>query len=108
LNKRYVDDNINDGIISVKWKGNLLAQGNIYWIRLSWDKPQLVDKIVIFNYPSETKRILSGQLKFSDGSTIDVAFPTDESAKSVEFEEKKRAISTLVLTKAWVKIWGFP
>ena len=58
LDKRHAHDNINDGIISIDGKGNWMAKGNDAWIMLSWDKPQLVDKIVIFNSPSETNRIL--------------------------------------------------
>lgn len=88
LDKRHAHDNINDGIISIDGKGNWMAKGNDAWIMLSWDKPQLVDKIVIFNSPSETNRILYGKLEFSDGSTIDVELPTDGSAKAIEFEEK--------------------
>lgn len=86
--KGFACDHINDGIISVAGQGNWMAKGEEAWINLSWERLQLVNKIVVFNYPSKEARVLSGQLTFSDGSLIDVDLPEDGSAKSIEFEEK--------------------
>lgn len=88
LNERFACHNIVDGIISVEGLGNWMAQGKEAWIMLSWEKPQLIDKIVVFNCPMENGRVKSGKLAFSDGSVIDVALPDDGTAKSVEFTEK--------------------
>ena len=88
LNKNLSCININDGVISVEGKGNWLANDKEAWIKLSWEKPQLINKIVVFNYPSKKGMVFSGQLVFSDGSSLEVKLPDDGSAKSIEFEEK--------------------
>jgi hypothetical protein len=65
LNKGFTCANINDGIISVDGQGSWKAKGKEAWIMLSWEKTQLVDKIVVFNYPShmlELKWIWNGKM----------------------------------------------
>lgn len=89
FNKEYSAQNIIDGIIAVQGHGNWMAKEKDAWIKLSWEKPQLTNKVVIYNYPSEKDRILTGLLEFSDGSTIEVTMPKDGTAKAFEFEEKK-------------------
>lgn len=81
--------NINDNIIAIKGKGNWLAKEKDAWVKLTWEKPQLIDKVVIYNYPSEQGRVLNGTLEFSDGTAINVELPEDGTARAIEFEEKK-------------------
>ncbi len=106
LNKGFVCDNITDGIISVDGQGSWMAKGTEAWIMLSWEKPQFVDKIVVFNYPSEEGRVLSGQLMFSDGSVIDVELPNDGTAKSIEFIEKNTSSIRFIVNKGFGKNIG--
>lgn len=89
LNEKHSSNNLIDGIIAVKGQGNWLAKGKDAWVELSWEKPQLTNKVVIYNFPAEKGRILKGELEFSDGSTIEIIMPEDGSAKAFEFEEKE-------------------
>ncbi len=88
LKKGFACENIIDGIMAVEGKGSWMAKGNNAWIQLNWEEPQLVNKVVIYNFPSYDGMIFCGQLIFSDGSSIDVDLPKDGTAKAVEFEEK--------------------
>ncbi|WP_242201999.1 GH92 family glycosyl hydrolase [Aestuariivivens insulae] len=85
---KFHHNNINDGIMSVHGKGNWMAADKNGWIKLSWDKKQSVDKIVIYNYPTEMGRVLSGTLEFSDGSSIKVNMPMDGTAHAISFKSK--------------------
>ncbi|MEL7585077.1 MAG: GH92 family glycosyl hydrolase [Prolixibacteraceae bacterium] len=98
LDRAYAAGNITDGIIAVEGKGLWMAKGRNAWVELSWSKPQLVDKIVIFNLPSQHGRVNDGQLVFNDGSAIDVRLPSDGTAKAVEFPEKKILSVRFILT----------
>jgi len=88
LNPQLPAENITDGIIAVENKGCWMAKGKNAWVQLTWRKSQRVDKIVIYNFPSENGRITKGQLVFNDGSKVDVNLPEDGSAKAIEFTEK--------------------
>ncbi|BCM89334.1 oligosaccharide 4-alpha-D-glucosyltransferase [Abditibacteriota bacterium] len=55
---------------SAEWSSNGEKVGAT--LRLDWDKPQMVDRIVLFDRPNSTDDVTSGVLTFSDGSTMDV------------------------------------
>jgi len=59
-------------------------------IRLSWDSPQIVRRVWLFDRPNLKDHILSGVLLFSDGSAIKVGvLPNDaRSAKEIVFLAK--------------------
>jgi len=59
-------------------------------IRLSWDSPQTVRRVWLFDRPNLKDHILSGVLLFSDGSAIKVGvLPNDaRSAKEIVFPAK--------------------
>lgn len=59
-------------------------------IRLSWDSPQTVRRVWLFDRPDPTDHITSGMLLFSDGSTIRVGeLPNDaRSCKELSFPPK--------------------
>ncbi len=92
LNKHLSCSHISDGIIAVEGLGNWMAKGKEAWVMLSWTEAQLIDKVVVYNFPSENSRVLSGQLEFSDGSTIEIELPGDGTAKAIRFEEKKQTL----------------
>jgi len=60
-------------------------------IRLTWNSPEKVSKVWLFDNPSLGDQITSGMLVFSDGSTIKVGeLPNDaRSCKQVIFDEKE-------------------
>jgi hypothetical protein len=59
-------------------------------IRLSWDSPQTVRRVWLFDRPNPKDRILSGALLFSDGSAVKIgALPNDaRSAREIVFPAK--------------------
>ena len=59
-------------------------------IRLSWDSPQTVRRVWLFDRPNPKDHILSGALLFSDGTAIRVGgLPNDaRSAREIVFPGK--------------------
>lgn len=72
---------INDGMARVVGKGDWLSEAketfwgeiDFPWIRLDWDSPIDVDKVVIYDQISSEAHTASVTLRFSDGSSYDVA-----------------------------------
>ena len=83
-----------DAIDSRAWVS--LGEKQTAMIRLTWDAPQTVNRVWLFDLPSPKDHITSGALLFSDGSVIKVgALPNDgRSAREVAFPPK--AISWVV------------
>jgi hypothetical protein len=58
-------------------------------LELKWDKPQKVNKVVLYDRPSKEEHMAACVLKFSDGSEVHVfAVPNDGAAKTVVFEPR--------------------
>ncbi|MBL4561342.1 MAG: GH92 family glycosyl hydrolase [Labilibaculum sp.] len=103
LNNQYCEFNISDGIIGIKDKGEWACKGvttdwgyiRFPWIKLEWNTPHRIDKIVLYDRPSKNEHIAGGKLLFSDGSIVWVnQIPNDGTAKMVSFKPK---------TVNWVK-----
>ncbi|NJX14431.1 GH92 family glycosyl hydrolase [Tamlana crocina] len=88
LNKKNNSSKINDGIIAIKNQGNWMAKSKKAWVELAWEHTQIINKVVLYNHPDQTARVIKGKLLFSDGTTINVDLPSDGSAIAVEFDEK--------------------
>lgn len=97
LDQQYNADNVTDGIIGVAGNGEWVCKGKTAywgyvrfpWIQLTWDKPQMVDKVVLYDRPSEKEHIAGGKLLFSDGSVVWVnQIPNDGTAKAVSLDRK--------------------
>jgi len=43
------------------------------WLKLTWKEPHLVDKVILYDRPSQQERIIKGTLSFSDGSSIPIS-----------------------------------
>jgi len=66
-------------------------------IELKWDQPRRVNKVVLYDRPSETEHMAACVLKFSDNSEVHVfAVPNDGSPKTVVFEP--RTVSSVTLS----------
>lgn len=93
--------NVIDGIIGVDGKGEWVSKArrrDYPWIRLDWNEPQSINRIVLYDRASLNDNLQGCRLEFSDGSEISVnRIPADGSAKSVSFEER---------TVSWVRIVG--
>jgi hypothetical protein len=67
------------------------------WIKLSWDGPQKIDRVLLFDRPNTLDQVTGGTLTFSDGSTIELEKPLADTAVSgveITFPAK---------TATWVK-----
>lgn len=76
----YSASGINDGITRIEGKGEWASDAretfwgeiDFPWVRLDWDKPVCIDRILLFDRVSETAHTASVALHFSDGTTVDV------------------------------------
>ena len=99
----YVSDENNpqkvtDGLIHIPGKGEWISNSgmtfwgyiNYPWIRLDWDIPVIINKVIIYDTPSEKTHIAGGIIHFSDGSKEQVLLiPNDGSPRVVTFPAKK-------------------
>ncbi|MBP3519227.1 MAG: glycoside hydrolase family 92 protein [Parabacteroides sp.] len=71
------------------------GQINYPWIRLDWERPVSIDRIVLYDRPDMKSHTAGGVLHFSDGSKINVwSIANDGTPKEVEFEAR---------TVSWVR-----
>ena len=105
LDENFKASNVNDGQIRIhkigEWasdsKVNFWGGVNYPWIRLSWDEPQFIDKIVFYDRPTPEAHLAGGTIEFSDGSELSVnLIPNDGSACVVTFPPKKLIGSNLL------------
>ena len=116
LNQRFDVANVSDGIIGIDGKGEWACEGvttswgylRFPWIQLSWAEPQLINRVVLYDRPSEDEHIAGGQLHFSDGSMVWVnQIPNDGTAKAVTFPAKSVEWIKFVVTDGKGKDLGF-
>jgi len=83
-----------DGLKGVEGRGEWIGGSPNTWygwinyptLELKWDQPQLVNKVVIYDRPSESEHWAACILKFNDGSEVHVtAVPNDGAPKTVVF-----------------------
>jgi len=90
--------NVIDGKIKIINQGEWVSNSKMTfwglidypWIKLEWNSPINIDKIILYDRPTEQSHIAGGILHFSDGSNIRVwQIPNDGSPKTVSFPSKK-------------------
>lgn len=98
LNENCKAENIVDGIIGIPGQGEWVCQGvanqkwgtiRLPWVQLIWAKPQVINRIVLYDRPAQNEHIAGGKLVFSDGSLLWVnQIPNDGTGKAITFEPK--------------------
>lgn len=97
LDALHSKTHINDGLISIRDKGEWACQGETVfwgyirypWIQLTWDANQDIDRIILYDRPTMEEHTAGGTLFFSDGSEIVVtAIPNDGTGKLITFPAK--------------------
>ncbi len=97
LSDEFGPEKVTDGIIKIQDKGEWISKSsmtfwgyiNYPWIQLDWDHEVIVNKVIIYDSPSEKRHIAGGTLFFSDGSKVTVLeIPNDGSPKVVTFPAK--------------------
>ena len=101
LGPEYSAINVTDGMIGMDGIGEWAAKArnrDYPWIRLTWEQPQNIERIVLYDRASEKENISGCRIIFSDGSIIYVnEIPSDGTAISVSFPGRKAD---------WVQIEG--
>ncbi|MEP7251485.1 MAG: discoidin domain-containing protein [Ginsengibacter sp.] len=116
LNEKFNPSNVTDGIIGVSGKGEWACEGvstdwgyvRFPWIQLTWQQPEVVNKILLFDRPDLNEHIAGGKLIFSDGSQLWVnEIPNDGNARLVKFDPKKNSWVRFEATDGDGKDLGF-
>jgi predicted alpha-1,2-mannosidase len=116
LNQAYAADKVTDGTIGVTGMGEWACEGvttdwgyvRFPWVQLSWQQPQAINKVVLYDRPSHQEHIAGGRLQFSDGTEIRVnQIPNDGTAKAIRFPAKKVSWIKFVTTDGKGKDLGF-
>jgi hypothetical protein len=116
LNREHAAENVIDGIIGIGGKGEWACEGittswghiRLPWIKLQWQKPQVINRVVLYDRPSPDENIAGAKLLFSDGSIIWVnQIPGDGTAKAITFEAKTVEWITIEATDGSGKDLGF-
>jgi hypothetical protein len=99
---RYRRSGAIDGIVggfpedfTQEWASNGEKAGA--WIKLSWQEPQKIDRVWLFDRPNTLDQVTAGTLEFSDGTKIELEKPLPDTATSgveIAFPAK---------TASWVK-----
>lgn len=84
----------NDGVVDGypaspvnEWASNAEKSGA--WVQLNWEKEQTVNRVWLYDRPNDADQVLSGELSFSDGSTMTVGeLPNDGAGVAVGFPTK--------------------
>jgi hypothetical protein len=90
------------GATNQEWASQGETQGA--WVRLSWDQPQTIRKVWLFDRPNSLDQITGGTITFSDGSTVklDRALP-DTAGRGVEISFDAKTVDWLKFTVTAVK-----
>ncbi len=92
---QYFGEGAVDGIIEYREQINqhewVSQERSTAVIRLSWDKPEIINRVWLFDLPNLKNQVLSGLLVFSDGTTTRVRELPNEakSAREISFRPKK-------------------
>lgn len=97
LDDNHRAENIADGIIMDHIRGDWACKGQVTswgemhlpWIRMQWDVPQKIDRIVLYDRATVKEHFAGARIRFSDGSAVSVnAIPNDGSPAEIRFPEK--------------------
>ncbi len=86
------------GDISQEWASD--GERTTAMLRLTWDEPQSIDRVWLFDRPNDLDQITGGMLVFSDGSTIPTgALPDDaKQGLAVSFAPRKARWMAFLVT----------
>jgi len=80
--------------INEEWASN--GESETALIRLTWDEPQKINKIWLFDRPNKLDQVTSGMLVFSDGTTMTVGELPDDAEKGLEVSFESKVVKWLV------------
>lgn len=93
----YECQHVTDGIICIQDQGEWASNSSVSfygsidypWLELEWDTPRSIDRIHLYDRPSQQIHTAGITIHFDDGSRLPVnTIPNDGTAKVVEFAPK--------------------
>lgn len=72
-------------------------------LTLTWNTPQTIDRILLYDRPNTTDQITSGTISFSDGSTLPVGELPNDASQPLELKFAAKTITSLTFKVAGVK-----
>ncbi|MET0300048.1 MAG: hypothetical protein ABW036_09810 [Flavitalea sp.] len=115
-NDKFKPSNLTDGIISVDGMGEWACEGvttswgyiRFPWARLEWNNTQTVNRIILFDRPSDEEHAATVKIHFSDGTFLWMnQIPNDGTARRIDFPAKKTNWIKLEVTDGTGKDVGF-
>jgi hypothetical protein len=71
---------------------------------LTWDQPQTIRRIWLFDRPNPLDQVIRGKLEFSDGTSLSLETPLPDNAlRGVEIAFKPKTVTWLKFTVGDVK-----
>src|SRR5690606_24776730 len=67
------------------------------WLRLTWTEPYAVDRVILYDRPNASDRIVGARLSFSDGSTLTVGSLNNDGT-ATEYRFTVKVITSLTMT----------
>jgi len=64
-------------------------------LRLTWNQPQTIDRVWLFDRPNDLDQVLSGLLVFSDGSTVKTGRLPDNASYGLEVRFEPKSVKWL-------------
>ena len=84
-----------------EWASN--GEGDSAMIRLTWDSPQKINRIWLFDRPNNLDQITSGMILFDDGTTIKTGALPDDAKKGLEITFEPKTVKWLLFIVSTVK-----
>ena len=101
----YFGEGAIDGVVDLESKNKLNEwisdeEQSSAFLRLTWENPERISRVWLFDRPDLKDQVTSGMLVFSDGSTIKVSeLPNDAtSCKEITFPEKTVTWLAFIIT----------
>jgi alpha-glucosidase (family GH31 glycosyl hydrolase) len=73
------------------------------WLRLDWNTPQTVDRIVLYDRPNTVDQVTAGKMTFSDGTVLPVGTLPDDAATGLTLTFPTKTITWVKFTVTGVK-----
>ncbi len=89
------------GNIHREWASN--GEQETALLRLTWNAPQKIDRVWLFDRPNALDQITSGMLVFSDGSTLTTGALPDDAKQGLEVAFEPKTVTWMVFVVTGVK-----
>ncbi len=89
------------GDIHREWASN--GEKDTAVIRLTWNSPQTIDRVWLFDRPNPLDQVTGGMLVFSDGSTLSTGTLPDDATQGLEVAFEAKTVKWLMFVVTSVK-----